>query len=36
MWEDEENKNGGRWDIWIQKGYSNRLWEDLLLALIGN
>lgn len=36
MWEDDACKNGGRWDIWVQKGYSNRLWEDLLLALIGN
>ena len=36
MWEDPANKEGGRWYAWFQKGYSNRLWEDLLLAIIGN
>jgi translation initiation factor 4E len=36
MWEDEDNKNGGRWHIWLPKGYSNRLWEDLLLAVVGD
>ena len=35
MWEDESNKNGGRWFIKLQKGYANKLWEDLVLALIG-
>ena len=36
LWEDEANKAGGRWHVWFQKGYSNRLWEDILLATIGN
>lgn len=36
MWEDKNNQNGGRWHIWLPKGYSNRLWEDLLLAVIGD
>jgi translation initiation factor 4E len=35
MWEDEANKFGGRWVIRINKGYSNKLWEDLILAMIG-
>ncbi|CDW89504.1 eukaryotic translation initiation factor 4e type 2 [Stylonychia lemnae] len=35
MWEDEANKNGGRWVIRVNKGYSNKLWEDLTLAMIG-
>ena len=35
MWEDEANKNGGRWQIRVNKGFSNRLWEDLVLAMIG-
>ena len=35
MWEDEANKNGGRWQIRVNKGFSNRLWEDLILAMIG-
>ncbi len=35
MWEDEANKVGGRWVIRLNKGYSNKLWEDLILAMIG-
>lgn len=35
MWEDEANKDGGRWVIRVNKGFSNKLWEDLTLALIG-
>jgi translation initiation factor 4E len=35
MWEDEGNKNGGRWVIRINKGYANKLWEDLILGMIG-
>lgn len=35
MWEDEANKNGGRFSLRISKGYANILWEDLILALIG-
>ena len=35
MWEDEANKDGGRWQFKINKGYANKLWEDLILALIG-
>ena len=36
VWEDEANKEGGRWHIWLPKGQTNKLWEDLLLYLIGN
>lgn len=35
MWEDEANKLGGRWVIRVNKGFSNKLWEDLTLAMIG-
>ena len=35
MWEDKANKNGGRWTLRVQKGFANRLWEDLILAVIG-
>ena len=35
MWEDEANKNGGRWTLRVSKGYANKLWEDLILAMIG-
>jgi len=36
MWEDESNKNGGRWQILYSKGFEDKIWEDLLLAFIGN
>ena len=36
MWEDEENKRGGKWIIRLKKGVSDRYWEDLLLAIIGD
>jgi translation initiation factor 4E len=35
MWEDEANKNGGRWTLKVSKGFTNKLWEDLILAMIG-
>lgn len=36
MWEDPNNKDGGKWLIRVKKEYSDRLWEDLLLAIVGN
>jgi translation initiation factor 4E len=35
MWEDEANKHGGRWTLKVSKGFTNKLWEDLILAMIG-
>ncbi len=35
MWEDPACKNGGRFTLYIQKQFSNKQWEDLLLAMIG-
>ena len=35
MWEDEKNKNGGKFSIIIPKHLSNKYWEDIVLALIG-
>lgn len=35
MWEDEECKDGGRWSIRVPKSHTNKYWEDLLLAMIG-
>jgi len=35
MWEDENNKHGGRFILWLQKGFGSRFWEELILALIG-
>jgi len=36
VWEDEENKHGGKWTMRLKKGVADRYWEDLLLALIGD
>ncbi|PNS21115.1 hypothetical protein CAC42_3453 [Sphaceloma murrayae] len=36
VWEDEENKKGGKWIMRLRKGVADRYWEDLLLALIGD
>lgn len=30
------NKDGGKWIIRLRKGIADRLWEDLMLALIGD
>jgi translation initiation factor 4E len=35
MWEDDANKNGGKWMIRLKKGVSSRCWENLLLAILG-
>ncbi|CAJ0941976.1 unnamed protein product, partial [Mesorhabditis belari] len=34
-WEAEENKKGGKWIVRLQKGLCSRIWENLLLAMIG-
>lgn len=36
VWEDEENKRGGKWIMRLKKGVSDRYWEDLLFAVIGD
>ncbi|PVV01705.1 hypothetical protein BB560_003865 [Smittium megazygosporum] len=36
VWEDEMNINGGKWMIRIKKGLASRLWERLVLGIIGN
>lgn len=36
VWEDEENKRGGKWIIRLKKGVSDRYWEDLLFAIVGD
>lgn len=36
VWEDKENRNGGKWNIRLKKGVANRYWEDLMLAIVGN
>ncbi|KAF3035997.1 hypothetical protein E8E11_001683 [Didymella keratinophila] len=36
VWEDEENKRGGKWIMRLKKGVADRYWEELLMACIGN
>jgi len=35
MWEDDNCKDGGKWSLRIPKTHTNKYWEDLTLALIG-
>lgn len=36
MWEDDENRQGGKWLVRVRKGQANRTWENLVLAMIGD
>lgn len=36
VWEDDENKHGGKWIMRLKKGVADRYWEELLLAMIGD
>jgi len=36
IWEDDVNKNGGKWVVRLRKGVADRYWEDLLFAIIGD
>jgi len=36
VWEDPLNAHGGKWIIRLRKGIADRLWEDLLMAVIGD
>lgn len=36
IWEDPLNINGGKWIIRLKKGVADRLWENLVLAVIGD
>ena len=35
MWEDDENRNGGKWTILLKKEYISLVWEKTVLSLIG-
>ena len=35
VWEDPLNITGGKWIIRLRKGIADRLWEDLVLAIVG-
>ncbi|KAI0794087.1 eukaryotic translation initiation factor 4E class II [Fomes fomentarius] len=36
VWEDPLNLSGGKWIIRLRKGVADRLWEDLVLGVIGD
>jgi len=36
VWEDPLNLSGGKWIIRLKKGVADRLWEDLVMAIIGD
>jgi translation initiation factor 4E len=36
VWEDPLNINGGKWILRLRKGIADRLWEDLVCAVIGD
>ncbi|KAH7728292.1 eukaryotic translation initiation factor 4E type 3 [Aphelenchoides avenae] len=35
VWEDAANCKGGKWILRLKKGLASRIWENLLLAMIG-
>lgn len=36
IWEDSANAQGGKWILRLRKGVADRVWEDLLLAVVGD
>ena len=36
MWEDPSNKKGGRISLKLKKDFTSVVWEELVLAFIGN
>ena len=36
MWEDENNKNGGKITIKLRKDFTTIIWEEMIFALIGD
>jgi translation initiation factor 4E len=36
MWEDEKNAEGGEWVVRFKKGIANRIWEESVLAVVGD
>lgn len=35
IWEEEDNKKGGKFSIKLRKGYTTIIWEEMIFALIG-
>jgi translation initiation factor 4E len=36
IWEDPVNISGGKWILRLKKGVADRIWEDLVLAIVGD
>jgi translation initiation factor 4E len=36
IWEDDDNKKGGKWIVRLKKGVADRYWEDLVFAMVGD
>lgn len=36
IWEDDDNKKGGKWIVRLKKGVADRYWEELVFAIIGD
>lgn len=36
VWEDPLNIHGGKWIVRLKKGIADRIWEDLILAIVGD
>ncbi|KAI1169069.1 translation initiation factor eIF4e [Nemania serpens] len=36
IWEDEENKHGGKWILRLKKGVADRYYEELIIACVGD
>lgn len=36
VWEDSLNVDGGKWIIRLKKGIADRIWEDIVMAVVGD
>lgn len=36
MWEDPLNRAGGKWIVRLRKGVADRVWEDLVMGVVGD
>jgi translation initiation factor 4E len=36
IWEDDDNKKGGKWIVRLKKGVADRYWEDMVFAIVGD
>jgi translation initiation factor 4E len=36
IWEDDDNRKGGKWIVRLKKGVADRYWEELVFAIVGD